>query len=178
MPAAICAPRVEELSARRAELEAHSKRLSEVLLDAIPRVPTREEVAALRAEVADVIAQGSPALKKELFDELLSDVQIRPGQQAYPRFKVPDVDHPGPFVARALNRTKSRPEYQIVEVTRLEAPSGPLRPLQCLGLSKHRLRMPRARASTPTSKPETSREHPVWAPLSACPPCIGSVGRS
>jgi len=100
----------------RLELEAHSKHLGEMLKHSIPRIPTREEVAALRAGVADVIAYGKPALKKELFDDLLVDVQIHPGQNAYPRFKVPDVDHPGPFVAKTLNRTKVSSEHQIVEL--------------------------------------------------------------
>jgi hypothetical protein len=127
MPIAACAPRVEELSTRREELEAHSKHLGEMLKYSIPRIPTREEVATLRSGVADVIAYGKPALKKELFDDLLVDVQIHPGQNAYPRFKVPDVDHPGPFVAKTLNRTKVSSEYQIVEVSGLEAPTSQLR---------------------------------------------------
>jgi hypothetical protein len=62
-------------------------------------------------------AHGNAALKKELFDDLLIDVHVHPSQNAYQRFKVPDVEDPVPFVAKALNRTKVNSEYQIVEKT-------------------------------------------------------------
>ena len=123
MPAAVCAPRVTELSARRDELTAHRDRLAAQLRTSTPQLPSPEELQALRAEIHHAIHHGSPDVVKQLLDELIDRVEISPDRHAYPYFWVPDDKKPGPVLARASNRTPVRMGSHHVETSGLEPPT-------------------------------------------------------
>ncbi len=89
MPAAICSPRVTELTQRRDELAAHRKKLTAQLKDATPQLPTPEQLRALCAEIRRTIDSGNPDAAKQLLRELIDRVEITPERHAYPYFWVP-----------------------------------------------------------------------------------------
>ncbi len=88
MPAAICSPRVTELTRRRDELVAHRKELARQLETAAPQLPT-EQLQDLCVEIRRVIENGSPDAVKQLLRELIDRVEITPDRHAYPYFWVP-----------------------------------------------------------------------------------------
>ncbi|MGC8464236.1 MAG: recombinase family protein, partial [Acidimicrobiales bacterium] len=89
MPAAICSPRVTELTQRRDELAAHRKKLTARLKDATPQLPTPEQLRSLCAEIRRTIDSGNPDAVKQLLRELVDRVEITPDRHAYPYFWVP-----------------------------------------------------------------------------------------
>ena len=89
MPAAICSPRVTELTQRRDELAAHRKKLTAQLKDATPQLPTPEQLRALCAEIRRTIDSGNPDAVKQLLHELIDRVEITPDRRACPYFWVP-----------------------------------------------------------------------------------------
>lgn len=117
MPAAVCAPRVAELSARRDELTFHHKRLAAELRSATPQLPSSDEIRRLVAKINPAVTTKSPDVVKQMFEELIDRVEITPDRHAYPYFYVPDMDKPGPLLARACNRTPVRMGSHHVEKT-------------------------------------------------------------
>ena len=89
MPAAICSPRVTELTQRRDELVAHRKKLTAQLKDATPQLPTPEQLRSLCAEIRRTVDSGNPDAVKQLLRELIDRVEITPERHAYPYFWVP-----------------------------------------------------------------------------------------
>jgi prevent-host-death family protein len=89
MPAAICSPRVTELTQRRDELVAHCKQLTAQLKDATPQLPTLDQLRALCTEIRRTIEDGNPDAVKQLLRELIDRVEITPERHAYPYFWVP-----------------------------------------------------------------------------------------
>ena len=89
MPAAICSPRVTELTQRRDELAAHRKKLTAQLKDATPQLSTPEQLRSLCAEIRQAIDSGNPDAVKQLLRELVDRVEITPERHAYPYFWVP-----------------------------------------------------------------------------------------
>ncbi len=89
MPAAICSPRVTELTQRRDELVAHRKKLACQIEAANPQLPTPEQLQALCAEIRRTIEDGNPDAVKQLLRELIDRVEITPERHAYPYFWVP-----------------------------------------------------------------------------------------
>jgi len=89
MPAAICSPRVTELTQRRDELAAHRKKLAAQLKDATPQLPTPEQLRSLCAEIRRAIDSGNPDAVKQLLRELIDRIEITPDRHAYPYFWVP-----------------------------------------------------------------------------------------
>ena len=89
MPAAICSPRVTELTQRRDELVAHRKKLTAQLKDATPQLPTPDQLRSLCAEIRRTIEDGNPDAVKQLLRELIDRVEITPDRRACPYFWVP-----------------------------------------------------------------------------------------
>jgi site-specific DNA recombinase len=89
MPAAICSPRVTELTARRDELVAHRKDLARRLEVASPQLPSPEQLRSLCAEIRRTIDSGNPDAVKQLLRELIDRIEITPDRHAYPYFWVP-----------------------------------------------------------------------------------------
>ncbi len=89
MPAAICSPRVIELTQRRDELVAHRKQLSAQLKEATPQAPTPAQLRALCTQVRRIIEDGNLDAVKQLLRELIDRVEITPERHAYPYFWVP-----------------------------------------------------------------------------------------
>ena len=89
MPAAICSPRVTELTQRRDELAAHRKALARQLEAASPQLPTPEQLRALCTQVRRAIDEGPADAVKQLLRELIDRVEITPDRHAYPYFWVP-----------------------------------------------------------------------------------------
>ena len=89
MPAAICSPRVTELTQRRDELAAHRKKLACQIEAASPQLPTPDQLRALCAEIRRTIDSGNPDAVKQLLRELIDRVEITPERHAYPYFWVP-----------------------------------------------------------------------------------------
>ena len=84
MPAAICSPRVTELTQRRDELVAHGKQLTAQLKDAAPQLPTLDQLRSLCSEIRRTIEDGDPDAVKQLLRELVDRVEITPERHAYP----------------------------------------------------------------------------------------------
>jgi len=89
MPAALCSPRVTELTQRRDELVAHCKQLTAQLKDATPQLPALDQLRSLCAEIRRAIDSGNPDAVKQLLRELIDRVEITPDHHAYPYFWVP-----------------------------------------------------------------------------------------
>ncbi|MGH9110305.1 MAG: hypothetical protein ACRDY3_12740 [Acidimicrobiales bacterium] len=89
MPAAICSPRVTELTQRRDELVAHRNELACQLEAASPQAPTREQLRGLCAQIRRAVEDGPPDAVKQLLRELIDRVEITPDRHAYPYFWVP-----------------------------------------------------------------------------------------
>ncbi|MGH9093281.1 MAG: hypothetical protein ACRDZR_18155, partial [Acidimicrobiales bacterium] len=89
MPAAVCAPRVAELPARRDELTIHHKRLAAELRTATPQLPSPDEMRRLVAKIKQAVTGQSPDVVKQMFEELIDRVEITPDRHAYPCFWVP-----------------------------------------------------------------------------------------
>ncbi|MHB1928996.1 MAG: recombinase family protein [Acidimicrobiales bacterium] len=89
MPAAICSPRVTELTQRRDELAAHRKKLACQIEAASPQLPTPDQLRSLCAEIRRTIDSGNPDAVKQLLRELIDRVEITPDRHAYPFFWVP-----------------------------------------------------------------------------------------
>ncbi len=89
MPAAICSPRVTELTQRRDELAAHRKKLACQIEAASPQLPTPDQLRSLCAEIRRTIDSGNPDAVKQLLRELIDRVEITPDRHAYPYFWVP-----------------------------------------------------------------------------------------
>jgi len=89
MPAAICSPRVTELTQRRGELAAHRKELARQVESSSPQLPTPEQLRVLCAQFHRGIEEGPPDAVKQLLRELIDRVEITPDRHAYPYFWVP-----------------------------------------------------------------------------------------
>jgi site-specific DNA recombinase len=89
MPAAICSPRVTELTQRRDELVGHLKELATQLQAATPHTPTPDALRAICAEIHRILEEGNPDAVKQLLRELIDRVEITPDRHAYPYFWVP-----------------------------------------------------------------------------------------
>ncbi len=90
MPAAICSPRVTELTQRRDEPVAHRKELAKQIEAASPQLPTPEQLRDLCTEIRRTIEDGNPDAVKQLLRELIDRVEITPDRHAYSFFWVPD----------------------------------------------------------------------------------------
>jgi site-specific DNA recombinase len=104
MPPEICAPRVEELSARRDELTIQRDQLI-AELHRNPELPSQSEFDALAVEIGDVIAEKEPEGIRQLFDEFIDHVEISSEKIATAYFHVPDIQRPGPIVARVCDKS-------------------------------------------------------------------------
>ena len=89
MPAAICAPRVTELTERRDELVAQRGLLAGQLAMATPSAPNHEQLESLRVHLRRVVDDGNPDAVKQLLRDLIDRVEITPDRQAFPYFWVP-----------------------------------------------------------------------------------------
>ena len=89
MPAAICSPRVTELTQRRDELAAHRKKLACQIEAASPQLPTPDQLRALCDQIRRTIEDGNRDAVKQLLRELIDRVEITPERHAYPYFWVP-----------------------------------------------------------------------------------------
>jgi site-specific DNA recombinase len=120
MPEAICAPRLAELTDRRAELAAHRDRPELQLRSTAPSPPSRQELERLAQEALDELTGGNPEQIKQALAALVDRVEITPDRHARPFFRVPsETNRPGPRVARA-NRTPVRIGLHQVEVRGVE----------------------------------------------------------
>ena len=150
----VCAPRVEELSARRSALFEHQHRLLARLQASAPDLPERQELDAISAAVRSAIQDGTPAVVRQLLDALVDIVEITEGKEAFPYFKVPArTETPEPTSARA-SVTPVRMGSHQVEVEGVEPSS--------FGFSAGLLR------AQPVSESRASRPHRQWreAPVS------------
>ncbi len=121
MPDSVCAPRVEELSSRRQELVDYRDKLAAHL--AATTVPTldRDQLRAVADIIRAVLANGSPAVVKDLLDALIHSVEINAEREAVPYFRVltPERLTPEPDPARAQG-TAVRMGLHQVEVQGIE----------------------------------------------------------
>ena len=124
MPAEKCAPRVDELSDRCERLTAHRDRLGTQLNKALqPKLPTREQLVALHAELARILREGSPDVKKKVVEEFVDHVDITPEREVTPYFRLPDLNRAGPILASVCSRTEVRMGPTNVGAEGLEPPT-------------------------------------------------------
>lgn len=103
----LCAPRIAELSQRRDELTARRNQLAVQARAAAPQLPTATQLRTVSAQVRLAISEASPDVIKQLYDELIDRIDISPDKHAQPYFWVPDVQQPGPSLARACGTPAS-----------------------------------------------------------------------
>jgi DNA invertase Pin-like site-specific DNA recombinase len=109
------------------ELTIHHKRLAAELRTVTPQIPGPDELRRLVAKIKRAITK-SPDVVKQMFEGLIDRVEITPDLHAYPYFYVPDMDKPGPLLARACNRTPVRMGSHHVEVAGIEPASSSASP--------------------------------------------------
>ncbi len=124
MPEAICAPRLAELSDRRTELAAHRDQLEAHLRATTPVAPSRQELEGLAASARTALSEGSPEQIKQTLAALVDRVEISTDRRARPWFRIPgpDMNRPGPSLARAACGTPVRIGPRQVEVAEIEQP--------------------------------------------------------
>ena len=129
MPEAICAPRLAELSDRRTELAAHRDQLQVQLRSTVPTTPSRQELEGLAAKARNALTEGSPEQIKQTLAALVDRVEISTDRRARPWFRIPgpDMDRPGPSLARAACGTPVRMGPRQVEVTGFEPATSTMR---------------------------------------------------
>jgi len=111
-PAAICSPRVTELTERRDELIVHRERLTSQLREAAPQLPTREKLQALCTEIRRIVEVGNPDAVKQLLRELIDRVEITPDRRAYLYFWVPASCDPTPTTDERGPNAQPAPSHQ------------------------------------------------------------------
>ncbi len=125
MPDAVCAPRVEELAARRQELTDYRDDVA-ASLNRAPAVPPRQHLENVAATLRQTLDEGAPAVVKDLLAGLIATIDILPEREARPTFKLPtapDSTTPEPGPARAAHKTGVRMGLQDVEVAGIEPAS-------------------------------------------------------
>ncbi len=122
----LCAPRIVELSERRAELTARRDELSVQVRGSAPQLPSAAQLRVTSEQLRRAMNNASPDVVKQVIDELVDRIDISSDKQAQPYFRVPDVKRPGPLLARACG-TPVRTGPQHVEVSGLEPPTSTLR---------------------------------------------------
>jgi len=101
MSGTLCAPRIAELSQRSEELSARRDQLATQTRAARPRLPTVAQLRALATNLDHALPKASPDVVKQRYAELIDRIDISPDEHAQPYFGVPDVQRPGPVMARA-----------------------------------------------------------------------------
>jgi len=120
MPEAVCGERVKALAARASALRARRQDLADQMDEAELVAPTPGELAALRARVAEAVANGSPATVKSLLHALVHEIRVDSREAIHPVFRVPlGGDHQPDDAVRAPSRS--------VEVKGLEPSASTLR---------------------------------------------------
>ncbi len=120
MPETICGERVKALGAQAAALRARREQLADEMEEADLRPPTREELSALREQVAEAVAKGSRGQVKALLQALIHEIRVDSRHAIHPTFRVPlGGDHHLDDAVRAPSRS--------VEVSGLEPPTSTLR---------------------------------------------------
>jgi len=118
----LCAPRIAELSQRRDELTARRNQLAVQVKATPPQLPTAAQLHTVSAHIRRAVSEGSPDVIKQLFDELIDRIEISPDKHAQPYFWVPDVQRPGPSLARACGTPVRMGPHQV-EVAGIEPAS-------------------------------------------------------
>ncbi len=116
----LCAPRIAELSARRDELTARARQLSQQAQAAAPALPDVEHRSSIASHVQHALRHEDPHAVKQLLQELVDRIDISPDKRAQPYFWVPQPQKPEPPPARATTGTTVRMRSQDVEVRGLE----------------------------------------------------------
>jgi len=122
----LCAPRIVELSERRTELTARRDELSVQVRASAPQLPSATQMRVTSEQLRRAMNNGSPDVVKQVIDELVDRIDISSDKQAQPYFRVPDIQRPGPSLARACG-TPVRTDPHHVEVKGLEPSASTLR---------------------------------------------------
>ena len=103
MPEHACAPRIADLTKRLSELHARRDELAADASDT-PEPFSEDDLQALQAHVAHVIADGDRSARKALLRALVDEIRVASRDEIYPFFALPTV----------------RPPYGSVPPTRIE----------------------------------------------------------
>jgi site-specific DNA recombinase len=93
MPEQACAPRIAKLTQRLSELEAHRTELTTADDDGLEPL-SDDDLHALQAHVAHVIADGDPPARKALLQALVQEIRVVSRAEIYPFFNLPVVRPP------------------------------------------------------------------------------------
>ncbi len=129
MPDAVCAPRVEELTAQRQELTDYRDEVT-ATLRRTPAAPPRQHLESIATTLQQTLNDGPPAAVKDLLAGLIATIDILPEREARPTFKLPtapESTRPEP-TARASYRTGVRLGLQDVELRGIEPLASSMRP--------------------------------------------------
>ena len=103
MPEKACAPRIAKLTQRLSELDARRAELAAADEDELEPL-NDDDLHALQAHVAQVVAEGDPRARKALLQALVQEIRVVSRAEIYPFFNLPVV----------------RPPYGSVPPTRIE----------------------------------------------------------
>ena len=98
MPETICAPRLAELSERRAELIDRQRELALRAKASVPTLPGAGELHAIADQLRQAIAHGSPEVVKWFLGELIDRIEVGPDKQAQPHFWGSETAGTGPLI--------------------------------------------------------------------------------
>jgi site-specific DNA recombinase len=93
MPEQACAPRIADLTKRLTELQSRRDELAAENADE-PEPLGDDDLHALQAHVAQVIAGGDPAARKALLQALVDEIRVQSRDEIYPFFTLPAVRPP------------------------------------------------------------------------------------
>ena len=88
-----CAPRIANLTKRLSELQGHRDELA-ADADDTPEPLGDDDLHALQAHVAQVIADGDPSARKALLQALVDEIRVESRDEIYPFFTLPTVRPP------------------------------------------------------------------------------------
>ena len=88
MPESVCGPRLTDLASTVTQLRHRESELTE-LCESPQEGPSEEEITAMRTQIHAVFANGNPATKKSLVQNLVAEVRITGPRRVQPVFRVP-----------------------------------------------------------------------------------------
>lgn len=111
LPEAQCGERVRKLGVQAAELRARRSEIADGMQAVDLQAPSPETLEAVRAQLRDTIAEGSPTAKKALLQALVHEITAEGRHHIKPYFRVPNgtADNPAGEKVRVVSRRAPPP---------------------------------------------------------------------
>ena len=96
MPEEVCGERVKTLAAQATALRARRQEVADQIEEVDLTCATPEQLAALREQINQAVADGSPATVKSLLQALIHEIRVDSRHAIHPVFRVPLARDPQP----------------------------------------------------------------------------------